>query len=121
MTDREYVSLKEYIDGRFNELDKRLTDRFLASDKAIVTAANTLETRLQHLNEFRNQILEERSCYARKDEVELRLCGITEKLDSIAKLVSFSGGKTAGKEWAIGIFIAIALSLAGFVITLVKG
>lgn len=99
MTDREVVTIKEYIDEKFKDLEKRLTVQFELTDKALHKAEETNNARLEHMNEFRAQILEERGLYARQEDLA-RL----EK--SIAQMI----GRAAGKEWIIGICIAVALA-----------
>ena len=121
MTDREVISLKEFFLSKIDDLESKLQVRFDLTDKSVIATAEALQSKLDDMNKFRSQINEERGLYARKDEMELRLNVITDKLDQIASCVNTTTGRTAGKEWAIGIFIAIALSLAGFIITLLKG
>jgi hypothetical protein len=111
MTDHDVISLKEYIDLRFGELEKQLEVRFDGASKALTIAANNLETRLEGLNEFRSQIQEERNLYARKDEMNLQLEALREK-------VTFAGGKTAGKEYMIGLFVAIGLGVAALIVNI---
>ena len=121
MTDREVISLKEFFLNKLTDLESKLQVRFDLTDKSVIATAETLQSKLDDMNKFRSQINEERTLYARKDETDLKFKVITDKLDEIASCVNTGSGRTAGKEWAIGIFIAIGLSLAGFIITLLKG
>lgn len=104
MTHQEYITIKEYTDKRFDELDKRLAVQFELNDRALIKAAETNEARLEHLNEFRAQMQEERDSFARKEEVEYRI-------SQLEKNAAFGTGKTAGKEWMIGVGVAIVIAL----------
>ena len=112
MTEREVVSLKEYIDTRFQEFEKRLQEHYKLTDRAVETAAKALEIRLEQLNEFRTQILQERQTFARKDDVELRFQTLQEK-------VAVGSGVIMGSKWAVGIIVALLLSVVGFVLNLI--
>ena len=112
MNGAEVVNLKVYVDEKFKELDKRLDQHFKLTDKAVEIAAKALEARLEALNDFRSQIQEERLTYARKDEVALQFKILTESS-------SYGAGRTAGKEWSIGLFVAIALGIISLILNLI--
>jgi hypothetical protein len=111
MSDQEIITIKQYIDTRFNDLNEKLQERFKLTDAALLNADKSLQNRLEQLNEFRAQILEERNLYARKDDMNLQL-------DTLREKVIFAGGKTAGKEYMIGLFVAIGLGVAALVVNL---
>jgi len=104
MTYKEVINIKEYIDQRFEDLNEKIQVQFQLNDKALQRAAEAYEERLKHLNEFKSLIQQERATYARKEDVEFRL-----KL--IEQNQSYSSGQVMGKEWAIGLIVAIVISL----------
>ena len=110
MTEHELITLKAYIEVRLDEMDKRWQVRNDLNDRAMEGAARALETRLVHLNEFRRQIMEERALYARKEDVDYKLSIIQKELANLC-------GRTAGKEWSIGVIIAILVSLGSLAYT----
>lgn len=68
---RESITLREYVDLRLAELEKRLT-----GERALLVAANNdrrveLERRLDALNELRNEVLQDRTLFVTKDAFEL--------------------------------------------------
>lgn len=52
-------SLRDYVDIRLVELDKRVSDRFAAQELAIGKAEAALEARLVSMNEFRAQLTDQ--------------------------------------------------------------
>jgi hypothetical protein len=114
MNGQEVISLKEYFDSKLTELDKRLQVRFDLTDKQLCSSNAALEARLEQLNEFRAQILEERQAYARKDEMELRL-------NSLEKYTVAGQGGIASNKWAIGIIVTLVLLILGFVFNIIRG
>ena len=64
MTD---VALKEYLEGRILALEQKVAAQREGDQRAMELAAGALEARLDSMNLFRNQILEERLLYVRID------------------------------------------------------
>jgi hypothetical protein len=56
MTDREEVSVKEYLEHRLHDLDLRIEQRFKAEESARTHAYSSMESRLAGMNEFRNAL-----------------------------------------------------------------
>ena len=56
---------------RFCEMDRRIDQRFDALEDAIHKSEAILNTRLESMNEFRKQILEERTSFATRREAAL--------------------------------------------------
>jgi hypothetical protein len=70
------VSLRTYIEMKISDLEK-------ASD----LAAENLKIRLDSLNEWRAQNKDEREKYLPREEYELQHSYLSEKIDSLSKLV----------------------------------
>lgn len=104
MTQHEVVTLKNYLESRLDEMEKRWQVRSDLNDKALKSAADALNTRLEHLNEFRSQILEERSLYARREDTDYKISILQNELSKLY-------GRSAGKEWAGGVVIAVLLGI----------
>ena len=64
MTD---VALKEYLEERIDALRRELAVQRDADQRAIELAHEALQRRLDLMNEFRNQIRDERGLYVRID------------------------------------------------------
>jgi hypothetical protein len=99
MTDKEVVSLKEYIDWRFSEHEKLDEANRKAIADALLKSSLEMERRLLTMNEFREQINRERNTYVTRENFDLRFKPIETNN-------SYRQGNTAGKEWVIGYILA---------------
>jgi hypothetical protein len=61
------VALKEYLEGLIEALRREIELQRESDQRAIELATNTLSTRLATMNEFRDQIRDERGTYVRVD------------------------------------------------------
>ena len=117
------VSLKEYIDSRINGVEKNIKDlrgmieeHFRMNDKAVKLASDSLSLRLESMNEFREQMREERGGMATKDHLGL----LEAKFDTRIKPLETAHAFSAGKMWMVmAIFAAVPTVLA--LIALFKG
>lgn len=64
------ASLKELIELRFNELEKRLVLRDEATSKALTLATGTMERRLEGMNEFREQLRSQAGTFVTRESIE---------------------------------------------------
>jgi len=69
----EAVTLREHLDQRFDDLEKRLEDRWAAERRALGLAERNIEGRLEKLNELRQQVATDRSEYMNREVAEGRL------------------------------------------------
>ncbi len=69
MTPEPVVPLREYVETLMREREKFLQMRFEYAEQALQLATKTLDERLSHMNEFRNQVLEERAKYVTRAEL----------------------------------------------------
>lgn len=70
------VSLKEYFELRISDIDK-----------STKLAAETLEKRLEGMNEFRAQLEKQTGTFLTKENFESRLLLVDSKLDALQKIV----------------------------------
>ena len=69
------VTLKEYIESRMDEREKAHRSQLDNAERNLRLAADALREKLDHMNQFRQQIDAERALYVRRDG-----------LDTLAKL-----------------------------------
>lgn len=101
------VSLKEYIDLHFTLVDKALTKAEQAMDK-----------RLDRMNEIREQLDDQARTFITKNEVDLRLKSLQDKVDYLASCQQTSQGEKTGKKDMTATILA-GIAILGFVINLV--
>lgn len=66
-----FEEMDRRIEQMFADLNKRLDQRFELSSIAIQKAEDTMNVRLESMNQFRQQILDERSKFATRVEAYL--------------------------------------------------
>jgi hypothetical protein len=99
------ITLREYVDLRFTNIDK-----------STVLALKSMDKRLDSMNEFRYQLKDQTALFLTKDYYEARH---TEVLGQINDL-KLSRATLEGKASAISMYTAIAISLVGLLIGLVN-
>ena len=91
------ISMRDYVDTRFNAIEKA-TDLF----------KETLESRLEHMNEFRAQIKDQVATFPTRQEVNTKLELIEKgRRDNLAMIVSL-----------LAIGVSIGLYLLNYLITI---
>src|SRR5438552_3794710 len=73
MTDGEVVTLREFVETRFDELEKRLDQRTQLLMSANERDKSVLNERLKGMNEFRNALRDQAQQFVDRKELELRL------------------------------------------------
>jgi hypothetical protein len=68
MTD---VALKEYLERRIDDLDRRIMERFVNSDQSVAKAERTMNERLNSMNEFRDALKDQANRMATRIELDL--------------------------------------------------
>ena len=104
------VPLREYIESIFREKDKAYDAALRAQRESLELAANALSHRLETMNQFRAQVLEERGLYVRHDQLQ----GLIERMQKLEETDANRGGRL----WAVGIGLMITAALLGTLVTL---
>lgn len=120
---RDIVTLREYEDEKIENLKSSINERFEASKEAVQAALSAAkeavikaelasEKRFESINEFRGQLADQASTLMPRAETEIRLKGITERIEVIDKSVVRSEGRNNGFQLSWGIFLAVASLIA---------
>jgi len=131
---RDYITLKEYIDDRFVNLEKSIDMRFdnvmsmtnsaLASaDKATLKAETAAEKRFEAVNEFRAVLTAQQNTFAPRSEIDLINKSINERLDKLENKIIATDGERSGSAKGIGWVVAIfggVLGIAGIIFGFIK-
>ncbi len=109
MTESE-ITLRDYIDVRIKNVEDKIdaqfhfsAQHFALNELAIKKAEESMLQRLEGMNEFREQIRDERGSLATKESMELILSAHNSRLGKLEISNSFS----AGKMWAVIALFAI--------------
>ena len=101
----EYVTLRDYIDKSLE-----------ARDKALEVAYNTLDRRLDGMNEFRNALRDQGFSFLSKAEYAVFKEGLEADIRSLRE----SRAELAGKADQKQVNIALILSVLGFVMGVIS-
>jgi hypothetical protein len=114
----EEITRKEYEDivvkltqlsGDLKNLTTLINERFAAHKIALEKSESVLEARLNGMNEFRQQISEERGDFVKKEALDLRL-----------KPLEQSMSYNKGRDNTIGVLVAVTISAVAVVIEVIK-
>lgn len=83
------IALKDYIDAQFEALRRELKLQREADMRAIDLARETLGARLERMNEFRDQMTEERLMYVRIDTFKWTVGFIVSMIIAASTVVKF--------------------------------
>jgi len=108
----EKVTLKEYIDWRFSELEKRLTSESRLNEIAINKATNTIDDRLALMNEFRGQMKDRETAFATRSEMK--------SLEKAIEDLRLSRAELAGKASQKSVDTALLMSLVGLLLGIIS-
>lgn len=108
------VSLREYVDNRFEAQDKAVaaalaaqekavTAALAAADRAVAKAETAYERRFESMNEFRGALADSARLLMPRLEAEQQMRAMTEKIDEVTKRVNSRDDRTRGlgQGWAI--------------------
>ena len=105
----EEVSIKEYFDARINALEKATT-----------VAANSLEKRLEGMNEFRSQLKDQQSTLMPRTEFNSLHTLIVNDIQDLKESRAELRGKASQKSVIVA-YIISGISLVIAVIEFIKG
>jgi hypothetical protein len=124
------ISLREYVDRRFDDQDKAVQTALTSAEKAVVAAlaaakeaVSKAETandkRFDSVNEFRAQLADQTANLMPRTEYTVQHKAIEEKLADLINRVNTSDGKSSGfdKSWAMFLaVIGVGLVVIGLVL-----
>ena len=108
------VSLCDYVDGRFKEIEKRLTYQLNAMERATDVALEEHNRRLAGMNEFREQLNDQADTFSTRSECHLlhdRLDNdIRELREWRASMMSVASLKAVYFAWGLSL-LALLIAL----------
>jgi hypothetical protein len=109
------LNLREYVDGRLGELEKRILAKLHATNDAVSKSERLLDARLEGMNEFRAQLNRQASLFMTRTEIE-------SKLDRLGiEIVAKCEKDCAALNSKIQIVLVLLTSvLAGMIVLLFK-
>ena len=101
MTD---VSLKEHIEAQIRALDRFVASQVEAIKDAVKIALDTLNKRLEGMNEFRDALKDQSAKLATKDDIKA--------IDDRLKLLELRDERIAGMAAGVALIVSVVVTLA---------
>jgi hypothetical protein len=95
------ISLKEFFCKALEEFSHETDLKFQGRDKALDLNAQALESRLQHLNEWRQQLNSERDAFLTRNEYNLKHELLISKIEQLQKFMWIAVGTFAAVDYVI--------------------
>jgi hypothetical protein len=101
MTDN--ISLREYVDIRFDAQEKAVQTALATADRASTKAENASDKRFEGVNEFRSALADNARLLMPRQESEQSFRVLAEKIDVLAKRVDARDDRNRGGNqlWVI--------------------
>lgn len=110
MTD---VGIRDYLERRIDDLDKRVAERFLMNQDAVDKAEKTMNERLNSMNEFRDALRDQANRMATRVELE--------KLDEAVQELRRAKANLDGRLMTVGALVSALVAIAvSLIVSLVK-
>jgi hypothetical protein len=110
--DVDIARIEEKLDG----LAETVALRFFENQRAITKAEDSMTSRLEGMNEFRDQLKDQATKFALRDEVNRRFDEVVEDIKSL----ELSKATLEGKASQGAVFIAYAISAIGIILGIVS-
>lgn len=115
--DPGHVTVRDYVERIFDEREKALNLAFSAQQQALAIATGNLDSRLEKLNELRQEVTTDRGRYITRDKYEADLQALNQKIDDGFKTVNgwqdrMDGGLTLLRGLSIGGGFALLIEVA---------
>lgn len=111
----EYVSLKKYFESKVKNIYHTMVLNSKLIERSTKLAAKSLETRLEHMNEFRAAMSDQSKHYLTKQEFTIQHERVMEDI----KILRESKANLEGKASTKSVMIAYIISGIGLLISLI--
>ena len=106
------ITMRCYVDIRFNELVNLFETKIAANEKAVDLASKTLSARLDLMNEFRSQLKDQSLTFFTRNEHQAYL----EKTDADIRMLRESRAQLEGKASQKAVTLSLIIAVFGIVL-----
>jgi hypothetical protein len=103
------VGLKDYVDRRIDDLEKRIFERFTLNDAFLSKTESALRDRLQGMNEFREALKDQTNKMATRLEVE--------KIEREIQILTNRNANFDGRLVILSGIISIVISMSIYILS----
>jgi hypothetical protein len=126
MTDGEQISLRNYVDGRFEAQDKAVAAALAAAEKAVTAALSAADRavskaeiaadkRFESVNEFRQTLSDQTRTFVPRAEYEQAHKSLSDKLDLVTSRLNSRDDKGRGMGDVVSMIVSAAALVAALV------
>jgi len=101
--DLQQISLREYVDIRFEAQKEAVSAALAAAKEAVTKAEIATERRFENSNEWRNTVETLQRTYMPRTESDQGLSSITEKVEALQKMLWIGLGIVLAFQFFLGI------------------
>ena len=102
-----HVTVREYVDAKFEDALKLFETKIAANEKAVDLASKTLSTRLDLMNEFRTQLKDQAGALFPRSEHESCMRAIDKDIRELRESRAELAGKASQKAVMVSVIIAV--------------
>lgn len=114
--DNKNISLRDYFDGRFDELRTYMDIKFNSIEKSTCLAQDNLNNRLENMNEFRASLSDQTKNFITKVEHEF----VIKEINMLREQNAENRGKASQQSVYIAYIIAITGIIIGIIGLIIK-
>lgn len=113
------ISLREYVDIRFEAQEKAVQSALAAADRAVQKAESATEKRFEGVNEFRASLADNSRTLMPRAEAEQQFKALAEKTDAVVVRLNTMDDRARGSNETWGYIVglvgmAVAILTVGF-------
>jgi hypothetical protein len=123
MSDGPPITLREYVDMRFEMAERATSAALAAQERAVNKAEVATEKRFESVNEFRATLADSARLLMPRSEAEQSFRVLAEKNDVLAKRLDArdAQGQGLNQGWLILVaLISVASSIGMFILTIMR-
>ena len=110
------VALKEHLETRLDALQKHIEAQLHSVDRATVLALQTMDKRLEGMNEFREALKDTTARLATREELALQVGRLKSDIDELKHYRATMEGKASQSS----VNAATVLSVVGLIVALIS-
>lgn len=118
-SDANSITLREYVDARFNSQEQAMSAALAAADRAVAKAEAASEKRFEAVNEFRASLNDQTRTLVPRAEHEQAVRALSEKIEVLTARVNQRDDRGRGmgalSGWIVSA-ILLVVAVAGLVI-----
>lgn len=108
--------LRLYHDDSIRTTERLVNNSFVSSEKAVNKAEQSMDKRLEALNEFRQALTDQQQTFIKRQEFDAQHTNLVDRVNALQSRIERSEGSSIGKNQMWGYAIAIVAALGTIVV-----